>query len=201
MQSKSYGLVLCGGQSVRMGQEKGFITYHEKPQCYHMHEMLDRLCEKTFISHNPLQQEKFENKYSVLIDLPNYTSIGPMAALLSAYTKYPNQDFILVGCDYPFVESEDLKRLLNSSENEPMASAYYHEEEQIYEPVLAWYSHRAAQILVKQFETRQYSLQYFLQSLDAVKLYPSHLLTLRSVDTTERMTEAKAILKIKLENR
>lgn len=186
---------------MRMGHEKGFLSYHEKPQCYHLYEMLDRLCTKTLISCNPLQQERFEKQYSLLVDLPNYTSIGPMAALLTALTKYPNQDFLLVGCDYPFVESEDLKKLMDSSENGPMASAYYNEEEQIYEPVLAWYSHRAAQTLVKQFEKRQYSLQYFLQSIDALKLYPSHPLTLRSIDTPELMIEAKALLTSKLKSR
>jgi nucleoside-triphosphatase THEP1 len=52
------GLVLCGGQSVRMGSDKAFLEYHGKPQCYHLYDELQTIYNNVFISCNESQKQK-----------------------------------------------------------------------------------------------------------------------------------------------
>ncbi|MBK8495728.1 MAG: NTP transferase domain-containing protein [Chitinophagaceae bacterium] len=38
--TNTYGLVLCGGNSSRMGTDKSMLQYYDKPQRYHVYDML-----------------------------------------------------------------------------------------------------------------------------------------------------------------
>ncbi|MEM9326038.1 MAG: NTP transferase domain-containing protein, partial [Bacteroidota bacterium] len=44
------GLVFAGGQSIRMGRDKGAINYHGKPQREHMADILSEFTENTYLS-------------------------------------------------------------------------------------------------------------------------------------------------------
>ena len=199
IKNNTYGLVVCGGKSTRMGRDKSLLVYHQKPQRYHVYERLEAFCEKTFIACNPSQVEGMDTNYQTLADLSPYAGIGPMAALLTAFTHHPQHDFLVMGCDYPFVTEKDIHNFLVGCECETRAAAFYNEKQDLYEPLLAWYSHRTAGALMKLFEQNEYSLQYFLQTTSAGKYYGKPE-TMNSVDTPESMLTAKARLKNKIEN-
>src|SRR4051812_39594577 len=106
-----YGLVVCGGKSSRMGKDKSMLDYHGKPQRYYLYEMLEPLCEQVFISCSKEQAATIPSEYKIIEDAAEYEDIGPMAALLSAFKKYPKASFIAVGCDYPFINDHHLNKL------------------------------------------------------------------------------------------
>src|SRR6478735_6633462 len=97
-----YGLVICGGQSTRMGTDKSLLDYYGKAQRYYVHEMLQPFCEKVFLSCNEQQAATITGNYETIADAPAYSDIGPMAGLLSAFGQYPDKAFLVVACDYPF---------------------------------------------------------------------------------------------------
>ena len=45
-----HGLVVCGGQSTRMGMDKSQLQYHGVPQREWLYELLQPLCEDVYIS-------------------------------------------------------------------------------------------------------------------------------------------------------
>lgn len=186
-----YGLVVCGGQSTRMGNDKSLIDYHGKPQRYYLYEMLEQICDKVFISCNRHQAESITNTYALLADLPVYDQIGPMAALLTAFEACPACDFLVVGCDYPHLSDRDLKEFLKSVDSKRIASAFYQKESGMYEPLLAWYSHRSGNALAHMFHQQQYSLQHFLRENNAEKYDPPRPKNIVSVDTPEAYQKAK----------
>ncbi len=63
-----YGLVLCGGNSSRMGRDKSKITYHLKEQKYHVFDLLKELSDKVFISCNHDQSREEKDNYSFIED-------------------------------------------------------------------------------------------------------------------------------------
>src|ERR1022692_2701600 len=132
-----FGLVVCGGQSSRMGTDKSLIVYHGKPQRYYLYEMLESLCDQVHISCNKHQASSIPEHYRVIPDHDNYKNIGPMAALLSAFEKYPDVCFLVLGCDYPFIKKDDLARLIEASNSDIKALSYYDPENQIREPLMA----------------------------------------------------------------
>lgn len=208
IKNNTYGLVVCGGKSTRMGRDKSLLIYHQKPQRYDVYERLEEFCESTFISCNLTQVSGMDKDYQILVDLPAFagaasagkpaSGIGPMAALLTAFSHHPQHDFLVMGCDYPFVTEKDIHKFLAECEHETRAAAFYNEKQDLYEPLLGWYSHRTAGALMKLFEQNEYSLQYFLQTTGAGKYY-SKAEAMNSVDTPESMVSAQALLQTKIE--
>lgn len=189
--TKNYGLVVCGGLSSRMGQDKSLLVYHQKSQRYHTRDLLRNFCQETFISCNPSQELSIDKRYRTLVDLPRFSGTGPMAALLTAFTQFPHHNIFAIGCDYPFLTEKDLSAFSTACKSEPIAAAFYHEKSRLYEPLLAYYSHRSAHLLFQLFERGQHSLQSFLQQVGAAKYFPADERSMNSVDTPEAMTLTK----------
>jgi molybdopterin-guanine dinucleotide biosynthesis protein A len=190
VENKSYGLVVCGGNSSRMGFDKSMIVYHEEAQSRHFCKILSDICDRVFISCNESQLQQF-NDYETLVDSDRYKNIGPMAAILSAFGQYPGNDFLVVGCDYPFLSGEHLRSFLQSSKESRIAAAFYNAEENIYEPLLALYTSKAGPLLLSMFEQGRHSLQHFLRTVDACKYFPTEKKIIKSIDTREDLEWAK----------
>ena len=185
-----HGLVVCGGKSLRMGKDKSMFPYHNKPQRYHLYDMMLPLCEKVFIACNSEQASSIPPEYHVITDNAVFSNIGPMAALLSAFEIYPHASLMVVGCDYPFIKSNDLLQLIHARNAEHPAVCYFNGLKTMEEPLLTVYENSCYPLLLQKFKTNEYSLRYFLKELQAKKLTASSPLILTSVDTPEAYEEA-----------
>ena len=184
----TYGLVLCGGQSNRMGTDKSMLQYYKKPQRYHVYDMLLPFCENVFISCNAQQANSITKSYDFLKDDPTYIDIGPMAAILSAFALHPQNNLLLIGCDYPFLTAAALDGFAAICKQGP--AAFFNEEAGIYEPLLAWYPFNCFDALKGMYEAKQFSLQHFLKTSGAVKYLPQDINCIKSIDTPEAFNEA-----------
>jgi molybdopterin-guanine dinucleotide biosynthesis protein A len=194
---KLIGLVVCGGQSSRMGTDKSLLEYYNMPQRYYLYKMLEPLCDQVFLSCNPTQASEINEFYNFVVDKLDYDNIGPMAALLSAYLKYPDASFLVVGCDYPFMEEKALKKLIEHRSDETEAVCYFNPETNFKEPLLAIYENSCMPIMLQTFEEGNYSLRHFLKSVNTKKIIPESLETITSVDTDSQYKEVLHRLKDK----
>lgn len=97
------GLVLAGGESRRMGNDKGDIHYHGVSQRRHVANMLATVCEAVHISCRPDQVPRVEPGLSCLLDpAPN---LGPLAGILAAFTHRPDAAWLVVACDLPGLDA------------------------------------------------------------------------------------------------
>ncbi len=188
----TYGLVLCGGNSNRMGMDKSLLQYFDKPQRYHMYNMLLPFCEKVFISCNPQQAGSIAEGYDFIEDNPLYIDIGPMAALLSAFTLHPQKNLLLIGCDYPFLKTSELEQFSLLCKDIP--ASFYNKEAVIYESMLAWYPFTCFDELKRMFEAKQFSLQQLLRKYNAIKYVPTDTNSIKSIDTNEAFNEAYKLI-------
>ena len=198
MKKEMYGLVVCGGKSTRMGTDKSLINYHGKPQRYYVYEMLEWICDKVFISCNREQATGIVAPYLMLADLPDLENVGPMAALITAFSTHPDKDFLVVGCDYPFITTKDLKEFAKVVDREQIASAFYNEENNMYEPLLAYYSERSGNEIQRMYNGNQYSLQHFLKENNAEKYNASRPKRVVSIDTPEDFQTAREKIALKI---
>lgn len=190
-----YGLVVCGGKSTRMGCDKSMLQYFNKPQRYYLYDMLKPICEKVFISCNASQAEEIPTEYETITDLNACSNIGPMASLISALTKYPENNFLVVGCDYPYLTVNELYSFIFSNQEET-AAAFYDDVENVYDPLLACYHHSSFQRLLRMYATGKYSLQQFLQAEGAARYHPLNKKAMISVDTKHDFLKAKKAINL-----
>lgn len=179
----TYGLVLCGGSSTRMGTDKSMLTYQNKPQRYLLYDVLMNCCEDVFISCNSSQKTTIDDEYTVLQDDEQYSMIGPMGALMTAIHKFPLKNILLIACDYPFLTTDELQSF--STVCKDSSAAFYNANENLYVPVLAWYSCKDFEVIIKLFKEGKTSLQQCLYFLLAKKYIPKNDKCILSVDTME----------------
>lgn len=193
---KLIGLVVCGGQSSRMGADKSLLEYYNMPQRYYLYNMLEPLCDQVFLSCNPNQVSEISEFYDFVVDKSDYDNIGPMAALFSAYLKYPDASFLVVGCDYPFIDEKALKKLIECRSEGTEAVCYFNSQTNFEEPLLAIYENSCLPKMLQNFEEGNYSLRHFLKAIITKNIIPESLENLKSVDTMEQYKEALLKLKI-----
>lgn len=117
------GLVLAGGRSTRMGQDKGLINWHGKPQREYMADLLAPYCQKVFISCRADQKGEVEQRnYAALPDL--YTDSGPLGAILSAFEQNKNTAWLVIACDLPLLDKLHLDLLFAHRNTAVMATAF-----------------------------------------------------------------------------
>jgi molybdopterin-guanine dinucleotide biosynthesis protein A len=189
---ETHGLVLCGGQSNRMATDKSMLQYYHKPQRYHVYDMLLPFCEKVFISCNKEQVNSITEGYDFIEDASTYNDIGPMAALLSAFTLFPQKNLLLIGCDYPFLKTAELEQF--SLQCNDIPASFYNKEAVIYESMLAWYPFTCFDELKRMFDAKQFSLQQLLRKYHALKYIPTDTNSIKSVDTNEAFNETYKLI-------
>lgn len=183
------------GKSSRMHTDKAFLIYHDKPQCYHLYQLLEKLCSKVLISCNNGQSGQFDPHYSLLIDDTDYRDCGPIASALSAFKKYPAGDLLILGCDYPYLSLSEIERFLEEIPDRNTPAAFFNTAAGIYEPLLAWYPAVISQKLDTFYQDGNLSLQKFLKANNAFKYIPRDNNQLLSVDSPKEFIKAKEMIK------
>jgi molybdenum cofactor guanylyltransferase len=185
------GVILCGGQSIRMqGTPKALIRYHQIAQYEHVASLLKPFCAQVVLSIKEDQKLHFKQEYATIIDDVNWH--GPLAGYAAALADYSEYDLLVVGVDYPFLNTELLQSILNTSKGYD-ASTYRHIDSGIYEPLCTLYRKSAH----KKFEECKLdvkSLQHFLGLLNTFGLPLSDQHALKSVDTPQEAEEALQII-------
>lgn len=192
-----YGLVLCGGNSSRMGVDKSTLNYHGIEQRFHLYQFLKQFCKCTFVSHSKSQLPLINPGYQSIVDEDYYAGNGPLSGLLTAFDRFPSMDILAVGCDYPFIDAREISNFLSTIPKYAIAAAFFHQQSKFYEPVLAWYSHQAGERLKNYFQGGNSSPQEFLRILDAYRYSPLNSAAHRSIDTFEQFAQAVEQLRSK----
>lgn len=188
------GIVVCGGNSSRMGTDKSMLQYYDEPQRYYIANLLRTFCSDVYISLNNNQDEVDSDKYKIIRDKKEFESLGPMTALLSAYESLPDKNLLFIGCDYPLLTAGELALFVHSIKEPAKAKTFFNEAENLYEPLLAYYPAGFKVELIEYFSLGNNSLQRILTEINAEKYIPLNKDALRSVDTRADFENVMAML-------
>jgi len=135
---KLRGLVLCGGQSSRMGQDKSAMVHFLKPQAEHLADLLSTQCDEVYYSLRADQtQASHLQNYPHIIDTQ---LTGPGSGIIEAFNRYPNSHWLVVACDMPYVTELSLQELIQNYQTQKVATCFKNPENNLPEPLLAIYS-------------------------------------------------------------
>jgi molybdenum cofactor guanylyltransferase len=103
------GIVLCGGESKRMGMNKARLRLGNQTIIEHVIQNLLAVCHQIIICTN--NQDLAYLPYRKINDL--YHGIGPIAGVISGLSESGTEHNIIVSCDTPFIPVDFYKLILN----------------------------------------------------------------------------------------
>jgi len=125
-------ILLTGGKSSRMGQNKAHLTYRENtPEYLRLHKTLSELTDKVFLCH-PADQD-------FALPFIEDPANGPLAAIHAALQKLPNTPLLIVACDLPLLEADTLQHLIQNRDPNAQATAYRSTTDNLPEPLCTIY--------------------------------------------------------------
>lgn len=134
------GVVLCGGESKRMGSDKGLLSVGSVTWVQHAEAKLAKLDIPVVISINQTQSLSYNHLYSaekLIIDTVDVK--GPLKGLLSVHQHYPDDDLMLLACDMTDMDVDTLQQLKENYQTNPDFDYYLYECEGFMEPLCAVY--------------------------------------------------------------
>lgn len=166
-----YGLVMAGGDSRRMGENKAFIVYHKKPQVYEAVSLLNTICGNVFISCRKEHGNLFNSKIQCIHDLNS--AKGPMAGILAAFKQFPDKAWLVLPCDLPFIDLELVQYLLEKRVPGRPVTLFSSEGGRI-EPLVSIWEPKSYEILQKSAASGEYGITKCLSNCDIeIVKYPN----------------------------
>jgi len=138
---KIKSLVLAGGRSQRMGEDKADLNYHGLPQVYHAFKILEDLKVAPSISCRKDQSEQFINQFRRVYD--TFEGLGPFGAILSAFRHDPSCAWLVIACDQPLLGSDHLQMLLSKRNASKIATCFHNPETGFPEPLITLWEPKA----------------------------------------------------------
>ncbi len=161
------GIILAGGKSRRMGQDKGLLDFRNKPLIAHVMEALKPLCDEVIIIAN--DQAYHEFGLPVYPDL--YPDKGPLGGICTGLTYTAHEQSLVLSCDTPFINTPLLSHLVQQTAKGPIGICY---EAGRVQPLVGLYGKSIQNELKEHLEADQLSLTKALSAMDhtQVEIHP-----------------------------
>ncbi len=167
------GVILCGGQSTRMGTDKGMIQLHANTWAQTAVDKIAGLNLDVVVSVNAIQYMDYVTVFdeSQLVKDNNELQLrGPLAGVLSVHLQYPEEDLFVLACDMPLMDTGILKQLLLMALKVPGAEAFVYTNEGEPEPLCAIYKASGlvkVTSLLQSGQLTRHSMKFMLQQINA----------------------------------
>jgi molybdenum cofactor guanylyltransferase len=187
-----YGLVLAGGKSTRMGEDKSMMKWHGKEQQYYVADMLKGYCDQVFISCREDQKASVDESYGLLPD--TFVELGPYGAILSAFRERPNVAWLVVACDLPLVDNQTIEQLISNRKTASIATTFNSPYDGMPEPLITIWEPKSYPALLS-FLAQGYSCpRKVLMNSRVSIISPENEAALLNVNTPEDAAKLKALL-------
>lgn len=182
-----YGLLLVGGKSSRMGEDKANLCYTENhPEWQRLLDVMSPHCDEAFLCH----REGQEFAHPSIIDSGN----GPLAAIAEAMTTHPNASWLVVACDMPLLDSETIGYLIESRDTTVDVTCYKSPVDTLPDPLCAIYESSFSETVKQAVKNDHYCPRSLLgkSNLHLLSLKNKH--ALMNANTPAEKLEVKSIL-------
>lgn len=188
VKSQINGLVLSGGKSLRMGQDKSVIAYHGKPQREYLFDILSKICSRVFTSTKSALD--IPNKLNPLADAFELDS--PLNGILTALRHSPTVAWLSVPVDMPAIDADVLKFLISHRDQSKLATCFFDSDGKKPEPLLALWEPAAAPLMEQYFNQGNQSVRGFLLQHDINLIKAPSEKIYRNINTREELFRFRA---------
>jgi molybdenum cofactor guanylyltransferase len=165
------GVILCGGQSTRMGSDKGLLKLHASTWAQTAIDKITAIQLPVVLSVNKDQQEGYSSIFSaqqLITDNDSLQMKGPLCGVLSVHLQHPQEDLFILGCDMPLMEAALLKELLTCHGQHPDKDAFIYTNDGEPEPLCGVYKAKGLAHILSLYQDKQltkHSMKYMLEHI------------------------------------
>lgn len=150
-----YGLLLSGGASQRMRQDKAALPYRGEPQLLRAWRLLSQVTERAFLSVRDHQRDDpLRAGLPQIVD--SYEAVGPAAGILSAQARYPQAAWLVIACDLPLLDESTLRQLTAARDPLADATAFTSRHDGLPEPLCAIWEPSSHALLKQRYDHGSY---------------------------------------------
>ena len=175
------GVVLCGGQSSRMGSDKGLLKLDDKTWAQKAIDTLSNFQIPIVISVNKNQYRDYSIIFPVNTLIPDDPSLqlhGPLCGLLSVHLKYPEEDLLILACDMPLIDTELIEQFIKKYTTEIADDAFIYTNDGEPEPMPGIYRSKGLAYVHQLYSDNQlprHSMKYMLEHIStSISLIPAN---------------------------
>jgi molybdopterin-guanine dinucleotide biosynthesis protein A len=135
------GVVMCGGESRRMGTDKGLIKADNMTWAELALKKIKALQLPALVSINKTQKHNYGQLFTaeeLVIDDRNVQ--GPLNGILSVHHHNPETDLLILACDMTDMKPTTLQQLIDTYQSEPGFDFYAYHNGQFFEPMCGIYT-------------------------------------------------------------
>ncbi len=166
MAAPLYGLVLAGGRSTRMGEDKAALRYAGCTQLERAMALLTPLVTRAYVSVRRDQTaDPVRARFAQIEDA--LEEVGPIAGILAAQARHPEAAWLVLACDLPFLDALTLTHLIAARDAAGIATAYRSSHDGLPEPLCAIYEPRSHALLERHVAHGRHCPRRFLRSIEA----------------------------------
>jgi len=186
-------LILAGGKSRRMKQDKSLLSYKDgKPHPIYLANLCTDLGYEVFLSRAKSEDDDFLYGIPVLKD--RIEDIGPIAGLEAAFHQSGESAWLLLACDLPFINRACIEHLMNNRDKTALATIYQLPHKSMPEPLMAIYEPNIIPYLTNCIENKRYAFMCMLEN-EVIKRIPlEDAQQAFNVNTPEDYDQANALL-------
>ena len=170
-------IILCGGQSRRMGRDKGSLIIKDKPMIKYILSTLNNEIDEVIIV---LNDNKRIDKYMEFINPEDYSyklkfvedkikNKGPISGILTGLENISSEYAIVFPCDNPFVTKNTIQTLFNEITCNIQAVVPYHDPEnklKTSEPLHSIYNKNIIPIINEQILNDSLHIKGIIEKID-----------------------------------
>jgi molybdenum cofactor guanylyltransferase len=170
------GIILCGGQSLRMGSDKGLLKLEAKTWAQTAIDKMADLNIPVKISVNKQQYPEYAAVFpadDLVTDNETLQLKGPLLGLLSCHFSFTTEDLFVLACDMPLMEPYLLTELYNTYLQQPGAGAYVFSNNNEVEPLCGIYTAKGLSSIIrlqKNGQLTKHSMKFMLEHLTVISI-------------------------------
>jgi len=185
-----YGLILTGGKSNRMKEDKALLKYSEKPHALFLKDLITPFCKDVYLSAKEGQWSGSTlEKVPTISD--SVSGSGPSIGIMSAFKKHAEANWLILACDLPYINEETIKELIHNYDPNKLGTAFKNKDKKFAEPLCTIYTPLAHSVFESANRSEVYCPVKIIKDQDLVKLDQSGSINLANINTPSEFQEVK----------
>ena len=180
------GIILAGGKSSRMGEDKGLLNFKGKKLIEYSIDLLKLLCNEILISTNQAGYEQFG--FTTVAD-KNW-GCGPIGGIEAGLQQSKNEWCIVIACDTPFLEHDFLTAMISEIKEQDCIIPSHNNG---IEPLVGIYNKELAFFFSQKIEQKEFKIKriieerqvHFFNTDPILKKYPKLFFNMNTMEDME----------------